>query len=75
LIASYHAAPVWTEKEKPRKADAARAQAKDFPRRSGAQAHLLYSEGAGTPEQTAAHVHAQLEVWGAIVREIGLQPE
>ncbi len=35
----------------------------------------MYSEGAGTPEQTAAYVHAQLEVWGAIVRQIGLQPE
>jgi tripartite-type tricarboxylate transporter receptor subunit TctC len=35
----------------------------------------MYSEGAGTPDQTAAFVHAQLEVWGRIVREIGLQPE
>jgi tripartite-type tricarboxylate transporter receptor subunit TctC len=35
----------------------------------------MYTEGAGTPEQTAAYVHAQLDVWGAILREIGLQPE
>jgi tripartite-type tricarboxylate transporter receptor subunit TctC len=35
----------------------------------------MYTEGAGTPEQTAAYVQAQLGVWGAIVREIGLAPE
>jgi tripartite-type tricarboxylate transporter receptor subunit TctC len=35
----------------------------------------MYTAGAGTPEETAAYVHAQLDVWGAIVREIGLQPE
>ena len=35
----------------------------------------MYTEGAGTPEQTAAYVRAQLDVWGAIVREIGLAPE
>jgi tripartite-type tricarboxylate transporter receptor subunit TctC len=35
----------------------------------------MYSEGAGMPEATAAYVHDQLEVWGGIVRGIGLQPE
>jgi tripartite-type tricarboxylate transporter receptor subunit TctC len=35
----------------------------------------MYAAGAGTPEETAAYVYAQLDVWGTIVREIGLQPE
>jgi tripartite-type tricarboxylate transporter receptor subunit TctC len=35
----------------------------------------MYTEGAATPEATAAYVHAQLEAWGKIIREIGLQPE
>ena len=35
----------------------------------------MYSEGAGTPEHTAAYVRAQLDAWGKIIREIGLQPE
>jgi tripartite-type tricarboxylate transporter receptor subunit TctC len=35
----------------------------------------MYTEGAGTPEQAAAYVRAQLEQWGKIVHDIGLQPE
>jgi tripartite-type tricarboxylate transporter receptor subunit TctC len=35
----------------------------------------MYTEGAGTPDETAAYVRAQLEFWGKIVQEIGLQPE
>jgi tripartite-type tricarboxylate transporter receptor subunit TctC len=35
----------------------------------------MYTEGAGTPEATAAYVRAQLGTWGKIVQEIGLQPE
>jgi tripartite-type tricarboxylate transporter receptor subunit TctC len=35
----------------------------------------MYTEGAGTPETTAAYIRAQLDTWGQIVREIGLQPE
>jgi tripartite-type tricarboxylate transporter receptor subunit TctC len=35
----------------------------------------MYTKGAATPEATAAYVHAQLEAWGKIIREIGLQPE
>ena len=35
----------------------------------------MFSEGAGTPAQTAAYIRAQLESWGKIIREIGLQPE
>jgi tripartite-type tricarboxylate transporter receptor subunit TctC len=35
----------------------------------------MYTEGAATPEATAAYVRAQLEAWGKIIREIGLQPE
>ena len=35
----------------------------------------MYSEGPSTPQQTAAYIRAQLDEWGRIVREIGLQPE
>ena len=35
----------------------------------------MFTEGAGTPEQTAAYFRAQLEVWGKIVHDIGLKPE
>ncbi len=35
----------------------------------------MYSEGAGTPEQTAAFVRAQSGAWGKIIQDIGLQPE
>jgi tripartite-type tricarboxylate transporter receptor subunit TctC len=35
----------------------------------------MYTEGAGTPETTAAYIRAQLDTWGQIVHEIGLQPE
>ena len=35
----------------------------------------MYTEGAGTPDETAAYVRAQLAAWGKIVQEIGLQPE
>ena len=35
----------------------------------------MYTEGGGTPEQAAAYVRAQLEQWGKIIQEIGLQPE
>ena len=34
-----------------------------------------YSDGAETPEATRAFVQAQYELWGKVVREIGLQPE
>ena len=35
----------------------------------------MFTEGAGTPDQTAAYFRAQLEVWGKIVHDIGLKPE
>jgi tripartite-type tricarboxylate transporter receptor subunit TctC len=35
----------------------------------------MYSEGASTPEETAAYIRAQLDMWGKVVQEIGLQPE
>jgi tripartite-type tricarboxylate transporter receptor subunit TctC len=35
----------------------------------------FYAQPAGTPEQTAAFIHAQLGLWGGIVRESGVQPE
>jgi tripartite-type tricarboxylate transporter receptor subunit TctC len=35
----------------------------------------FYSEGAGTPQATAAYVKSQYDSWGQVVREIGLQPE
>ena len=35
----------------------------------------FYTEGAETPEATRAFVQAQYELWGKVVREIGLQPE
>ena len=34
----------------------------------------MYAEG-GTPEQAAAYLRTQLEQWGKIIHEIGLQPE
>lgn len=35
----------------------------------------FYTDGAETPEATRAFVQAQYELWGKVVREIGLQPE
>ncbi len=35
----------------------------------------FYSDGAGTPDSTAAYVKAQYDAWGKVVKEIGLQPE
>lgn len=35
----------------------------------------FYSDGAGTPEQTAAYIKAQYDAWGKVVKEVGLQPE
>lgn len=35
----------------------------------------FYSDGAGTPEQTAAYIKAQYDAWGRVVKEVGLQPE
>lgn len=35
----------------------------------------FYTEGAGTPEQTRDYVRSQLETWGRVVRDIGLEPE
>lgn len=35
----------------------------------------FYSDGAGTPESTAAYVKAQYDAWGKVVKEIGLQAE
>jgi tripartite-type tricarboxylate transporter receptor subunit TctC len=35
----------------------------------------MYTEGGGTPQQAAAYVRTQLEQWGKIIQEIGLQPE
>jgi tripartite-type tricarboxylate transporter receptor subunit TctC len=35
----------------------------------------FYTEGADTPEGTAAFVRAQYELWGKVTREIGLEPE
>lgn len=35
----------------------------------------FYSEGASSPEATAAYVKSQYEAWGKVVREIGMQPE
>jgi tripartite-type tricarboxylate transporter receptor subunit TctC len=35
----------------------------------------FYSDGAGTPDSTAAYIKAQYESWGKVVKEIGLQPE
>ena len=35
----------------------------------------FFTDGAETPEATRAFVQAQYELWGKVVREIGLQPE
>lgn len=35
----------------------------------------FFTEGADTPEATRAFVQAQYELWGKVVREIGLSPE
>lgn len=35
----------------------------------------FYTEGAGTPEQTAAYIKAQYDAWGKVTNEIGLQLE
>src|SRR3954462_431945 len=35
----------------------------------------FYTEGAGTPESTGEFIRAELERWGQIVRQIGLNPE
>ena len=35
----------------------------------------FYTEGADTPEGTAAFVRSQYELWGKVTREIGLEPE
>ncbi len=35
----------------------------------------FYTEGAGTPEQTAAFFRAQYDAWGKIVAGIGIKPE
>jgi tripartite-type tricarboxylate transporter receptor subunit TctC len=35
----------------------------------------FFTEGADTPEGTAAFVRAQYELWGKVTREIGLEPE
>ncbi len=35
----------------------------------------FYTTGAGTTEQTADFIRAQFEVWGHVVKEIGIQPE
>jgi tripartite-type tricarboxylate transporter receptor subunit TctC len=34
-----------------------------------------YTEGAGTLMETRGYVHSQLETWGKVVRDIGLEPE
>jgi len=48
---------------------------KDAEVRERMQKAGFYSDGAGTPEQTAAYIKAQYEAWGRVVKEIGLQPE
>jgi tripartite-type tricarboxylate transporter receptor subunit TctC len=35
----------------------------------------IFTDGADTPEGTAAFVRAELETWGKVVKEIGLQAE
>lgn len=35
----------------------------------------FFSEGAGTPEQTAAFIRDQYAAWGRVVKEIGLEKE
>lgn len=34
-----------------------------------------FADGAGTPESTGEYVKAQYEIWGKVVKEIGLIPE
>lgn len=48
---------------------------KDVQVRERMQKVGFYSDGAGTPESTAAYVDAQYHAWGRVVKEIGLQPE
>ncbi|HWV41991.1 Bug family tripartite tricarboxylate transporter substrate binding protein [Pseudorhodoplanes sp.] len=35
----------------------------------------FYSDGAGTPQSTAAYIRDQYNAWGKVVKEIGLQKE
>lgn len=35
----------------------------------------FFTDGAETPEATRTFVRAQYELWGRVIREIGLQPE
>jgi tripartite-type tricarboxylate transporter receptor subunit TctC len=35
----------------------------------------FYTEGADTPEGTRAYIRSQLETWGKVTRDIGLEPE
>jgi tripartite-type tricarboxylate transporter receptor subunit TctC len=35
----------------------------------------FYTEGTGTPEETRDYVRSQLETWGKVIRDIGLEPE
>lgn len=35
----------------------------------------FYTEGADTPEGTGRYIHAQLETWGKVARDVGLEPE
>jgi tripartite-type tricarboxylate transporter receptor subunit TctC len=35
----------------------------------------FYTEGAGTPEAARAYIRSQLETWGKVTRDIGLEPE
>jgi tripartite-type tricarboxylate transporter receptor subunit TctC len=35
----------------------------------------FYSDGAGTPQSTAAYIRAQYDAWGRVVKEIGLEKE
>jgi len=35
----------------------------------------FYTEGADTPEGTGRYIRAQLETWGKVTRDIGMQPE
>jgi tripartite-type tricarboxylate transporter receptor subunit TctC len=35
----------------------------------------FYTEGADTPEGAGRYIHAQLETWGKVARDVGLEPE
>lgn len=35
----------------------------------------IFTDGADTPEGTGAFVRSELESWGKVVRELGIQPE